>query len=35
MMINDACTVSVLVTELDSCTNASSKQIEIYYHGEG
>lgn len=33
-MINDACTVSVLVTEWESCTDASSKQVEIYYHGE-
>lgn len=33
-MINDAFTISVLVTERDSCTDASSKQVEIYYHGE-
>lgn len=34
MMINDACTVSVLVTGRDSCTDASSKQVEIYYRGK-
>lgn len=33
-MINDACTARVLVTEWDSCTDASSKQVELNYHGE-
>lgn len=27
-MINDACTVSVLVTEQDSCTNASCSMLK-------